>query len=320
ADAEPGDAGGVELLVDDRVVAEVLDPQPAVLLRRLPQQQPGLPGLAPHLAVDVALLLPFLDVGGAFLLEERPGQGAELLVLGSVQSPFHRRSPSSGNQRGAARLLLLGEGAELGSPLGGRQGLADPGHGVRIESVARLGPVDGDDGQRALIIDDDAQRPSPVWSCRSTGKIAYNYLTDMRRPEAVGAYRRVAISVTVQPDLWSRFEPVDLSDRELALQRQVREFCDRELPHGSRVPGLGMNAVADPEFSRRLAARGWLGMALPKRYGGGDRSAVERFVVIEELLRRGAPIGHHWVADRQSGPVIARFGTEEQKERFLPGI
>src|SRR5690606_3545194 len=92
--------GGVELLVDDRVVAEVLDPQPAVLLRRLPQQQPGLPGLAPHLAVDVALLLPFLDVGGAFLLEERPGQGAELLVLGSVQSPFHRRSPSSGNQRG----------------------------------------------------------------------------------------------------------------------------------------------------------------------------------------------------------------------------
>ncbi len=142
----------------------------------------------------------------------------------------------------------------------------------------------------------------------------------MRRPEPVGAYRREAISVTVQPDLWSRFEPVDLSDRELALQRQVREFCDRELPHGSRVPGLGMNAVADPEFSRRLAARGWLGMALPKRYGGGDRSAVERFVVIEELLRRGAPIGHHWVADRQSGPVIARFGTEEQKERFLPGI
>ena len=64
--------------------------------------------------------------------------------------------------------------------------------------------------------------------------------------------------MTVQPDLWSRFEPVDLSDRELALQRQVREFCDRELPHGSRVPGLGMNAVADPEFSRRLAARGWV--------------------------------------------------------------
>jgi alkylation response protein AidB-like acyl-CoA dehydrogenase len=61
-------------------------------------------------------------------------------------------------------------------------------------------------------------------------------------------------------------------------------------------------------------------MALPRRYGGGDRSAVERFVVVEELLRWGAPVGHHWVADRQTGPVINRFGTEEQRERFLPPI
>jgi alkylation response protein AidB-like acyl-CoA dehydrogenase len=61
-------------------------------------------------------------------------------------------------------------------------------------------------------------------------------------------------------------------------------------------------------------------MALPKEYGGHDRSAVERFIVVEELLRWGAPIGHHWVADRQSGPVIAKFGTVEQKRRFLPGI
>jgi alkylation response protein AidB-like acyl-CoA dehydrogenase len=61
-------------------------------------------------------------------------------------------------------------------------------------------------------------------------------------------------------------------------------------------------------------------MALPKEYGGGDRSAVERFVVAEELLRWGAPVGHHWVADRQSGPLLAKVGTAEQKERFLPAI
>ena len=61
-------------------------------------------------------------------------------------------------------------------------------------------------------------------------------------------------------------------------------------------------------------------MALPRQYGGHDRSAVDRFIVVEELLRWGAPIGHHWVADRQSGPVIATFGTEQQKQRFLPGI
>src|SRR5262249_31593682 len=81
-----------------------------------------------------------------------------------------------------------------------------------------------------------------------------------------------------------------------------------------------MAAPRDRTFSAKLAQRGWLGMALPARYGGHDRSAVDRFIVAEELLRWGAPIGHHWVADRQTGPIINRFGTEEQKQRFLPGI
>jgi alkylation response protein AidB-like acyl-CoA dehydrogenase len=85
-------------------------------------------------------------------------------------------------------------------------------------------------------------------------------------------------------------------------------------------PGLGFNSAKDPAFSQRLATRGWVGMALPSAYGGHDRSAVDRFVVVEELLRWGAPIGHHWVADRQIGPLVARYGTEAQKQRFLPGI
>jgi alkylation response protein AidB-like acyl-CoA dehydrogenase len=61
-------------------------------------------------------------------------------------------------------------------------------------------------------------------------------------------------------------------------------------------------------------------MALPTRYGGHDRSAVDRLIVSEELLRWGAPVGHHWVADRQTGPVINLFGSEDQKRRFLPAI
>ncbi len=81
-----------------------------------------------------------------------------------------------------------------------------------------------------------------------------------------------------------------------------------------------MGAPNDKEFSKKMAAKGWLGMALPKQYGGHDRSAVDRFIVVEELLRSGAPIGYHWVADRQTGSVINRFGTEEQRERFLPMI
>src|SRR2546430_13128644 len=117
-----------------------------------------------------------------------------------------------------------------------------------------------------------------------------------------------------------RFEMTELSDVERALQVDVRAFLAEELPRGSFVPGLGMNAAKDPAFSKKLAERGWLGMALPARYGGHDRSAVDRLIVTEELLRWGAPVGHHWVADRQTGPVLARFGTEAQNQRFLPGI
>ena len=108
-----------------------------------------------------------------------------------------------------------------------------------------------------------------------------------------------------------RFAFGELSDQELELQAEVREFLAQELPRGSFTPGLGMAAPRDPSFSRRLAQRGWVGMALPAEYAGGDRSAVERFIVVEELLRWGAPVGFHWVADRQTGPMLARFGTDE---------
>jgi len=117
-----------------------------------------------------------------------------------------------------------------------------------------------------------------------------------------------------------RFEVTELTAAERELQAEVRAFLADELPRGSFVPGLGMNGAKDPAFSAKLGARGWLGMALPVLYGGHDRSAVDRLVVTEELLRWGAPVGHHWVADRQTGPVLIRFGTEEQKQRFLPGI
>ena len=117
-----------------------------------------------------------------------------------------------------------------------------------------------------------------------------------------------------------RFEATELSASELQLQQEVRDFLDAELPPGSFEPGLGMNGGTSREFSLKLGKRGWLGMALPTDYGGGGRSAVERLIVVEEMLRRGAPLESHWTADRQSGPVISRFGTEAQKQRFLPAI
>lgn len=117
-----------------------------------------------------------------------------------------------------------------------------------------------------------------------------------------------------------RFAPTELTPDELALQAEVRDFLATELPPGTYERALGMGAGKDKEFSKKLAARGWLGMALPTRYGGHDRTAVDRFVVVEELLRHGAPVGYHWVADRQTGSIINKFGTEAQRERFLPPI
>ena len=117
-----------------------------------------------------------------------------------------------------------------------------------------------------------------------------------------------------------KFAPTELDDTERALQAEVRAFLAEELPPGSYQRALGMGAGNDKAFSRKLAERGWVGMALPTRYGGHDRTAVHRFIVVEELLSHGAPIGYHWVADRQTGSIINRFGTDEQKERFLPPI
>ncbi|MDA8280005.1 MAG: acyl-CoA dehydrogenase family protein [Actinomycetota bacterium] len=117
-----------------------------------------------------------------------------------------------------------------------------------------------------------------------------------------------------------RFEPVTLTPAEEELRSEVREFLGKELPRGSYRPGLGMNAVHSPEFSRKLAKRGWIGMAVPSEYGGHGRSAVDRFIVVEELLAAGAPVAAHWVADRQTAPTLLAFGTEDQRRRFLPAI
>ena len=76
----------------------------------------------------------------------------------------------------------------------------------------------------------------------------------------------------------------------------------------------------DADFSRELARRGWVGIALPSAYGGGGRSVFARFVLVEELLAAGAPVSAHWVAERQSAPLILRYGTEAQRQFYVPRI
>lgn len=104
------------------------------------------------------------------------------------------------------------------------------------------------------------------------------------------------------------------------LREQVRGFLSEALKDRSPLQRADSWMGADPEFSRELGRRGWLGMALPKRYGGSEAGPFARYVVIEELLAAGAPVSAHWIADRQSGPLILRYGAEAQREKYLPGI
>lgn len=102
-----------------------------------------------------------------------------------------------------------------------------------------------------------------------------------------------------------------------ALRREVREFV---VEAGIEPTCDAWMRRADAAFSRRLAERGWVGMTLPRRYGGAERSYVERYVVTEELLRASAPVAAHWLADRQVGPTILRFGNDRLRDEVLPGI
>ena len=105
-----------------------------------------------------------------------------------------------------------------------------------------------------------------------------------------------------------------------ALRAPVRSFLEetlRNMPADRRARSwMGFDA----DFSRALAQRGWLGLTLPTEYGGAGRGPFSRFVVSEELLAAGAPVSAHWIADRQSGPLILKYGTEAQKHFYLPRI
>jgi len=107
------------------------------------------------------------------------------------------------------------------------------------------------------------------------------------------------------------------SETLASLRAEVREFLRTQ----SFTPSVDTWLSSwDEEFTTALAARGWIGMTVPKSYGGHGRSFQERFVVTEELLAAGAPVAAHWIADRQIVPSLLKYGTEHQKETFLPRI
>jgi acyl-CoA dehydrogenase len=117
------------------------------------------------------------------------------------------------------------------------------------------------------------------------------------------------------------FDPVRLPAQCETLRAEVRAFLAQEISAGTfdpHHPGHGDSYNRD--FSRRVGAKGWIGMTWPKHFGGHERSQLERYVVTEEFRVANAPANFHFVADRQSGPILLKYAPEHIKKEILPRI
>ena len=115
-------------------------------------------------------------------------------------------------------------------------------------------------------------------------------------------------------------EYAQIPESDESFRTEVRAFLKDTLANFPYHRQARSWVGADPAFSKQLADKGWLGLTLPKEYGGSGKGFFARFVFSEELLNAGAPVASHWIADRQSGPLILRYGTEAQRQFYIPKI
>ena len=118
-----------------------------------------------------------------------------------------------------------------------------------------------------------------------------------------------------------QFDQLRLPPECEKLRAEVRAFIAEEIEAGTIKPnGATGGDSFSREFSRKVGAKGWLGMTWPKKYGGHERTFLERYVVTEELRVANAPTRLHFVADRQSGPILLKYAPEHVKMKVLPAI
>ena len=109
----------------------------------------------------------------------------------------------------------------------------------------------------------------------------------------------------------------DFSQQEQAFRKRVQGFLDEHLPEkfDARDPAFLK------QWNRALGAAGWLGFAWPQEAGGGGASIIEQFILKEEMsARRAPPLGSDFMGLTWVGPAIIQYGSEEQKEQFLPEL
>lgn len=110
-----------------------------------------------------------------------------------------------------------------------------------------------------------------------------------------------------------------LSDELRALRDRARAVAQQGVATHGVHNDSWINGFSK-EFSRTIAAEGWVGMTWPTEHGGGGRPNIERIVMAEEMISAGAPIAASWFADRQFGPSIYTYGTADQQAEYLPDM
>ncbi|HEV3369517.1 MAG TPA: acyl-CoA dehydrogenase family protein [Acidimicrobiales bacterium] len=104
----------------------------------------------------------------------------------------------------------------------------------------------------------------------------------------------------------------------------IRDWLSENLPDGWGQPGFSMTpeerTAFNQEWTAKLFAGGWICASWPAEYGGKGLSLLQQVVLNEEFARVGAPLRADFFGDTLVGPTLLQWGTEEQKQRFIPGI
>ena len=111
----------------------------------------------------------------------------------------------------------------------------------------------------------------------------------------------------------------DLAEDQVAVRDTVRELCTREFaPHAARWDQEG---AVPPSAVERLAEQGFLGMAIPEEWGGVGYDARTVVVALEEIARVSAALAIMIAVHNSVGALpVFRFGTDEQRRRYLPRL
>ena len=113
---------------------------------------------------------------------------------------------------------------------------------------------------------------------------------------------------------------IGYTEEQEALRSELRTYYEGLLTPEVEANLADGHGIGDTVRSvvKQMATDGWLGIGWPKEWGGQGRSAVEQFIFFDESMRSGAPVP--MLTINTVGPTIMQFGTDEQKQRFLPGI